>query len=123
MIRNLLLVGLGGGIGTIGRYLVQKWVNGVYQQSFPLATFLINITGCFLIGVLYALAEKSNVLSPQSRLLLITGLCGGFTTFSTFAFENTVLLRPGDIVTFILYAAGSVIIGILAVYLGSWLFK
>lgn len=123
MIRNLLLVGLGGGIGTIGRYLVQKWVNGVYQQSFPLATFLINITGCFLIGVLYALAEKSNVLSPQSRLLLITGLCGGFTTFSTFAFENTVLLRTGDIVTFILYAAGSVIIGILAVYLGSWLFK
>jgi CrcB protein len=123
MIRNLLLVGLGGGIGTIGRYLVQKWVNGVYQQSFPLATFLINITGCFLIGVLYALAEKSNVLSPQSRLLLITGLCGGFTTFSTFAFENTVLLRTGDIITFILYAAGSVIIGILAVYLGSWLFK
>lgn len=123
MIRNLLLVGLGGGIGTIGRYLVQKWVNGVYQQSFPLATFLINITGCFLIGVLYALAEKSNVLSPQARLLLITGLCGGFTTFSTFAFENTVLLRTGDIVTFILYAAGSVIIGILAVYLGSWLFK
>jgi len=118
-----LLVGLGGGIGTIGRYLVQKWVNGVYQQSFPLATFLINITGCFLIGVLYALAEKSNVLSPQSRLLLITGLCGGFTTFSTFAFENTVLLRTGDIITFILYAAGSVIIGILAVYLGSWLFK
>ena len=123
MIRNLLLVGLGGGIGTIGRYLVQKWVNDVYQQSFPLATFLINITGCFLIGVLYALAEKSNVLSPQARLLLITGLCGGFTTFSTFAFENTVLLRTGDIVTFILYAAGSVIIGILAVYLGSWLFK
>lgn len=123
MIRNLLLVGLGGGIGTIGRYLVQKWVNGVYQQSFPLATFLINITGCFLIGVLYALAEKSNVLSPQARLLLITGLCGGFTTFSTFAFENTVLLRTGDIITFILYAAGSVIIGILAVYLGSWLFK
>jgi CrcB protein len=123
MIRHLLLVGLGGGIGTIGRYLVQKWVNGVYQQSFPLATFLINITGCFLIGVLYALAEKSNVLSPQSRLLLITGLCGGFTTFSTFAFENTVLLRTGDIITFILYAAGSVIIGILAVYLGSWLFK
>lgn len=100
MIKNLLLVGLGGGVGSVLRYLCQKWINESYQNIFPLGTFLVNISGCFLIGVLYALGERSNVLSPQIRLLLITGLCGGYTTFSTFAFENFNLLRIADMSTF-----------------------
>jgi CrcB protein len=120
---NILLVGLGGGIGSILRYLCQKWINESYQHNFPLATFLVNLFGCFLIGVLYALGEKGNILSPQTRLLLITGLCGGFTTFSTFAYENVNLLRIGDYSYFLLYAVGSVVLGILAVYLGSLLIK
>jgi fluoride exporter len=120
---NILLVGLGGGIGSILRYLSQKWVNESYEHNFPLATFLVNVFGCFLIGILYALGEKGNILSPQSRLLLVTGFCGGFTTFSTFAFENMNLLRVADNFSFVLYAVGSVVLGIAAVYIGSLLIK
>ena len=123
MIKNLLLVGLGGGIGSIARYLCQKWFNENYPHPFPWGTFLVNLSGCFLIGVFYAASEKSAVLSPQTRLLLITGFCGGFTTFSTFAFENVSLLRTGDLFYFLLYSIGSVIAGIIAVYLGSLLIK
>jgi CrcB protein len=123
MFNNVLLVGIGGAAGSIGRYLCQRWINESYQHNFPLATFLINITGCLLIGILYALGEKANVLSQPVRLLLITGFCGGFTTFSTFAFENTELLRTGDHWYFLLYALGSVALGIIAVYIGSLLIK
>jgi CrcB protein len=121
--NNILLVGLGGGAGSILRYLCQKWINESYQHDFPLATFLVNVFGCFLIGILYALAEKGNILSPHTRLLLITGFCGGFTTFSTFAFENMNLLRTGDSFYFLLYAIGSVVLGIAAVYIGSFIIK
>lgn len=120
---NILIVGLGGSAGSILRYLCQKWMNGSYQHNFPLATFLVNISGCFLIGILYALGEKGNFLSPQTRLLLVTGFCGGFTTFSTFAFENMNLLRIGDNLYFLLYAVGSVVLGIAAVFVGSLLIK
>jgi len=120
---NILIVGLGGGAGSILRYLCQKWINESYQHNFPLATFMVNVFGCFLIGALYALGEKGNILSPQTRLLLITGFCGGFTTFSTFAFENMNLLRTGDNFYFLLYAIGSVVLGIAAVYIGSLLIK
>jgi fluoride exporter len=123
MLNNILLVALGGAAGSTGRYLCQKWVNDLYQHSFPLATFLVNISGCLLIGILYALGEKNNVLSQQARLLLITGFCGGFTTFSTFAFENVNLLRTGDHLYFLLYAAGSVVLGIAAVYIGNLIIK
>lgn len=120
---NILIVGLGGGVGSILRYLCQKWINESYQHNFPLATFLVNVFGCLLIGIFYALGEKGNILSPQTRLLLITGLCGGFTTFSTFAFENMNLLRTGDNFYFFLYAIGSVVLGIAAVYVGSFIIK
>ena len=120
---NILIVGMGGGVGSILRYLCQKWINEAYQHNFPLATFLVNIFGCLLIGVFYALGEKGNILSPKTRLLLATGFCGGFTTFSTFAFENMNLLRTGDNFYFLLYAIGSVVLGIAAVYLGSFIIK
>jgi fluoride exporter len=123
MFNNVLLVGLGGAAGSIGRYLCQRWVNEYYQHSFPLATFLVNVTGCLLIGVLYALGERGNILSQSTRLLLVTGFCGGFTTFSTFAFENMNLLRTGNHFYFLLYAIGSVVLGVAAVYAGSLLIK
>ena len=72
MIKNLLLVGLGGGIGSIARYLCQKWFSENYPHPFPWGTFLVNLFGCFLIGIIYAATEKSSALSPQTRLLLIT---------------------------------------------------
>ena len=118
MIKNLLLVGLGGGIGSIARYLCQKWFSESYPHPFPWGTFLVNLCGCFLIGVFYAATEKTSVLSPPTRLLLITGFCGGFTTFSTFAFENMSLLRSGDILYFSVYIVASVVLGIAGVFGG-----
>jgi len=123
MIKNILLVGLGGGLGSILRYLCQKWFNETYPQPFPWGTFVVNLTGCFLIGVIYAVSEKSTALSPQTRLLLTTGFCGGFTTFSTFAFENMNMLRSGDTSYFLLYTIGSVVLGIIGVFAGVAIMK
>jgi len=117
------MVGLGGSIGSIARYLCQKWFAENIQHPFPWGTFVVNLLGCFLIGVIYAAAEKTTLLSPQTRLLLITGLCGGFTTFSAFAFENMSLLRNGDISYFLLYTIGSVLLGIIGVFAGVSLVK
>jgi len=118
---QIVVVAVGGAAGSVLRYSLQKWINETYLHSFPLATFFINITGCLLIGIFYAMAEKGNLLTPLIRLLLVTGFCGGFTTFSTFAFENMNLLRSGDLFYFALYALGSLVLGVLAVYLGIFL--
>jgi len=123
MIKNVLLVGLGGGIGSIARYLCQKWFNETYPQPFPWGTFVVNLAGCFLIGIIYAASERSTVLSPQTRLFLATGFCGGFTTFSTFAFENMNLLRSGDTSYFLLYTFGSLLLGIIGVFAGVSIIK
>jgi fluoride exporter len=123
MIKNFLLVGLGGGIGSIARYLCQKWFNENYPHPFPWGTFAVNLAGCFLIGIIYAASEKTTVLSPQTRLLLITGFCGGFTTFSTFAFENMNLLRSGDTIYFLIYTIASIVLGITAVFGGMTIMK
>jgi CrcB protein len=116
MIKALLMVGLGGGLGSILRYLCQRWVYQFYPHPFPWGTFLVNISGCFLIGIIYAISEKTNLLNPAWRLFLTTGLCGGFTTFSTFAFENMTLLKSGDFTYFILYTFLSIFLGIAALF-------
>jgi CrcB protein len=122
-VKSILIIGLGGGFGSIFRYLCQKWVYEVYPHSFPWGTFLVNITGCFLIGIFYSLSEKSTFFTPEWRLLLTTGFCGGFTTFSAFAFENLNLLRTGDTVYFFLYIIASVVLGIAAVLAGITFIK
>ena len=83
----------------------------------------MNLAGCFLIGIVYAAAEKTTFISPQIRLLLITGFCGGFTTFSTFAFENMNLIRGNDSLYFLTYAVASVVLGIGAVFAGIAIMK
>ncbi len=75
--KNLLLVGFGGGIGSIARFLCQKYIYALYPHTFPTGTFLVNILGCFLIGLFYGLAEKGNLMTPEWRILLTTGFCGG----------------------------------------------
>jgi CrcB protein len=123
MIKNILLVGLGGGLGSMARYLCQRWFSENYPQPFPWGTFVVNLTGCFLIGVIYAVSERSTFLSPQARLFLAAGFCGGFTTFSTFAFENMNMLRSGDTFYFLLYTIGSVVLGIIGVFAGVAIMK
>ena len=118
MIRNLLLVALGGAVGSVGRYLVSKWMEG----SFPWGTLTVNIVGCLLIGLLTGLVAKGT-LSPEMKLLLVTGFCGGFTTFSTFANESFSMMKAGDAVLAAIYIGLSVAIGILAVYIGMQISK
>ena len=121
--KAVALVALGSAIGGACRYGSQVFVAKYYLNTFPLATFLVNVLGCFCIGVFYALSEKENLLSADWRLFLTTGLCGGFTTFSAFAYENLNLLRSADYTYFALYTAASVVAGIFAVYAGIFLMK
>ena len=112
MIRNLLLVALGGAVGSVLRYLISS-----LNTSFPWGTFAVNILGSLLIGLLVGFVSKG-VLSPEMKLLLITGFCGGFTTFSTFANESFGMMKAGDALQMALYVAASVIVGIMAVWSG-----
>jgi CrcB protein len=118
MIKNILLVGLGGGAGSISRYLFQRWMNNVYPHHFPWGTFGVNIIGCFLIGIFWGLSFKSFDTNESWKLFLMVGLCGGFTTFSAFTLEGIGLIKEQRLALFFAYVAGSVILGLLATYTG-----
>ncbi len=119
---KVLFVFLGGGIGSALRYLIAKHMNnGTIGITY--GTLLVNILGSLLIGILLGLSAKNNILTQNQTLLLAVGFCGGFTTFSTFAFENAMFIKNGDYLNFVIYTLGSVIIGILAVFLGLFLAK
>ncbi|MRX65128.1 fluoride efflux transporter CrcB [Maribacter luteus] len=120
--KQLLLVFLGGGIGSMLRYLISRTFNDFFQ-NFYLGTFIVNIIGCLIIGLVFGLSLKNNFLTQNQTLLLTTGFCGGFTTFSTFAFENHSLIKAEEILHFSFYTLSSITLGILAVLLGFWLAK
>lgn len=118
MIKNVLLVGLGGSLGSIARYLCQKWMAAYYPSFFPWATFAVNITGCLLIGIFWGISFRSFAANEAWKLFLMTGICGGFTTFSAFTLENIGLLREQKIFLFFSYSIGSVVLGLAATYAG-----
>ena len=118
MIKQILLVGLGGATGSILRYLTTMLTEKYYTHPFPLATLIINILGCFIIGLLMVFFEQHAPASSHLKFLLITGFCGGYTTFSVFASENIVLLQHNNYTSALLYIASSVCIGLAAVWLG-----
>lgn len=118
MLRALLLVGLGGGFGCMARYAVSMLLNKSTSQSFPVATFSVNLIGCFIIGLLFGLGSKASWAQGDGWLILATGFCGGFTTFSAFALENSNLFDKNLSVTALLYIALSVVGGILLCRLG-----
>lgn len=117
MYRYLIYVLVGSSIGGAARYLTQEFVQKTYPSFIPLGTLSVNIIGSFIIGIIYALAEKSKI-SAEVRILIATGFCGGFTTFSSFAFENIKLIQDGELFNTALYLLLSIVIGFIAVYLG-----
>jgi CrcB protein len=121
--KTVIIIAIGGALGSVARYGAQTYVSKLYPFVFPLGTFLVNISGALLIGIFYALAERGNLLPPEWRVFLTTGFCGGYTTFSTFAFENANLIRGSDFLYVGLYAAGSVVLGVAAVFLGALLIR
>ena len=118
MIKNLLIVGLGGAIGSMLRYAVQKFFQAQTASAFPTGTLLVNIAGCFLIGILWSLVSRSLTWNDEMKLLLMTGFCGGFTTFSAFTLEGIGLLKENRTVLFVLYLTASVVGGLLATFIG-----
>ncbi len=123
IIKVILLVGIGGGMGSILRYLTALLVNKYWANAFPLATFIINSIGCFIIGLLVSFAAKQAWAGDNFKLFLITGFCGGYTTFSAFAIENLNLMQGNNSLTAFLYIGLSVFTGILATWLGMYITK
>jgi len=116
---KLLIIGTGGFLGAVARY----WLSGLAHRfgagfSFPLGTFVVNVIGCLLIGVLMGVVEDRQALSANVRLFLFMGLLGSFTTFSTLSYETYDLFRSGELVAALAYVAGSALIGLAAVALG-----
>ena len=122
MIKDIILVGIGSGIGGICRYLISLAMNhGGY--GFPWGTFTVNVAGCLLIGILWGVTSRFQSISPAFILFFMVGFCGGFTTFSTFSKEGLALLQTNNYTLFVLYTMGSVVLGILAVALGHLITK
>ena len=117
MIRDIVIVGIGSGIGGICRYLISLMM-GYASNGFPWGTFAVNIAGCLLIGILWGVTSRLQCYSPAFTLFLMVGFCGGFTTFSTFSKEGLTMLQANTYILFSLYAIGSVVLGIMAVALG-----
>ena len=119
--KQFLFIFIGGGFGSMARYALSKWLNT--NNPIPYGTLLANVLGCFIIGLVMGYILKSNSEHQNLALLIGTGFCGGFTTFSTFAFENQTFLKNGDFVSFLSYTFGSIILGLSAVFLGIYLLR
>lgn len=123
MLRTLLLIGMGGFLGSVSRFLIGQGLHRFFDTIFPIGTMTVNIVGCFIIGIVYSLAERDNLINPEMRMFLAVGFCGGFTTFSSFAFDQLNLLKDNGFLYLSIYVGGSVFLGLLAVYLGTQIHK
>lgn len=122
-LKHILLVLAGSAVGGAARYAISVYVQTKNNLNFPTGTVIVNVLGCLAIGIVYAITARNAQSSPAIKLLLATGFCGGFTTFSAFAFENLELLKTGQYLTALTYIILSVVLGIMAVFLGAYLFK
>ena len=120
--KQALLVFFGGGLGSVARYLLSVKFNH-YENSIPFGTLLANVLGSLFIGLIFGYMAKTGNLSERNTLLLATGFCGGFTTFSTFIYENYLFVKTGDYFSFLPYLIITFILGFLALFLGLYLVK
>ncbi len=118
MFRSILIVGLGGFIGSALRFLVTRWFQLQTTSQFPWGTFTVNLIGSFVIGLIFGLSERSNILTPEWRLFLTVGLCGGFTTFSSLSNDAFILLQGREFLSVSLYITLCFFLGLIAVFVG-----
>lgn len=123
MLKSLLFVGVGSFVGGVLRFLVSMSMKKLYGEGFPWGTLIVNLVGCFVFGVIFALFGKYGSVNNGWCLLLTTGVCGGFTTFSAFANESVLMLQSGNWGGFVGYVAMSVVVGFVMVALGYLVFK
>lgn len=123
MLKEIFFVGIGSFIGGSARYIISRIIQSYAILTFPLWTFVVNILGCLILGFLSGLNFGGNWLSPSTKLILTTGFCGGFTTFSTFMNESNTLLKDGNSLQFAIYIIASITVGLLAVVIGQQLAK
>ena len=120
--KQALLIFLGGGLGSVLRYWMSLKLNN-FENAIPYGTLLANVLGSLIIGIIFGYSAKSGLLNENHSLLLATGFCGGFTTFSTFAYENHIYLKGGDYFGFLPYMIVTFILAISAVFLGMYVSK
>lgn len=123
MVKSLFIAGIGGFIGTALRFLIARYIQFNYVSVFPWGTFIVNIVGSFLIGVFFGISEKGNLMSPEWRIFLTVGLCGGFTTFSSLSNDAFMLLQSKEILRFVTYSGLSFALGLFAVFFGRLIIK
>lgn len=123
MFKSLFIAGLGGFIGTALRFLISRYIQFSYDSVFPWGTFIVNILGSLLIGVFFGFSEKGNIMSPEWRIFFTIGICGGFTTFSSFSNDAFILLQNKEWLRFAVYPTLSFFLGLSAVFIGRALIK
>tara|TARA_B110000495_G_C22977262_1_gene574158 strand:- start:151 stop:522 length:372 start_codon:yes stop_codon:yes gene_type:complete len=123
MWNSALLIFLGGGLGSVLRFLISQYISKKIESGIPWGTFVVNILGSLLLGAIIGFFHKMNLSSSQYVVFFTIGFCGGFTTFSTFTMENLLLLKNGDWTLVFIYSLTSVIIGVLAAFGGFWVLK
>ncbi len=123
MLKSILIVGFGGFVGTVARFLTSRYFQENISSLFPWSTLIINVVGSLIIGIIFGISEKGDFMSPDVRLFLTVGICGGFTTFSTFSNDAFLLLRQDEWIRFAFYTSMSFFLGLLAVYGGRIIIK
>ena len=123
MLKTILFIGLGSFTGGVLRFLMSRWLQHLVLGAFPLGTFVVNVLGCLAIGLFYGLFEQGNLMNPNLKMFLTVGLCGGFTTFSTFMNENFLLAKDENFFYMALYVMLSLLVGFFMLYVGHMITK
>jgi CrcB protein len=119
--RVLVLIFLGGGIGSVMRFSLGKWISSFHSHHFPYGTLFVNVLACFILGALVGAADHKQIISPNARLFWTVGFCGGFSTFSTFSSETLTLIQNGFPFSGLVYVLASLLLCLAATYLGLYL--
>ena len=119
--KSLLIIFLGGGLGSVIRFSLSKWISSLHSHHFPWGTLVVNVVACLALGWIIGLADHKHIISPSARLFWTVGFCGGFSTFSTFSNETLYLLQSGFTASLVLYITLSLLLCVAAVFGGLYL--